>query len=149
MTSGQRSRPRSSGALHEDISRAPEVVGSSDRSFGFVFAAAFAVVALWSVPAGGDVGWWAVVPAAAFAAAALVRPKLLAPLNRLWLRFGLLLGRVTTPLVLGLIFFAVVTPTALLMRWRGRDPMRLRRAEAGWVEREPGANTGNQMRRQF
>ena len=143
-------RRRTAAALHEDIERPAEVRSGSDRSFGLVFAVVFAVIALWSTPGGGEVRWWAVTMAALFAFVAVARPGLLAPLNRLWFRFGLLLGRVTTPLVLGLIFFLVVTPTALLMRLTGRDVLRLRAGQgAEWITREPGANRGDQMTRQF
>lgn len=137
-----------SGALHEDIGRTSEVKGSSDRSFGFVFAAVFSVVAVWSVPSEGEVAWWAAAVALGFATVAVYRPALLAPANRLWFRFGMALGRITTPLVLAIIFFGVLTPTALLMRATGRDALRLRRQEAGasWVRRDAG---GTDMTQQF
>ncbi len=128
------------GALHEDLARDEPPKGSSDRSFGLVFAAAFAVLAAWPLLHGEVVRRWALVPAAAFAALAFAAPRVLAPLNRVWMRFGLLLGRVMNPLVLGLLFFPVVTPMGLVMRLLGKDPLRRclePKAASYWIERRP------------
>jgi hypothetical protein len=78
---------------------------SSDRSFGIVFAVVFAIIGLWPFLFGGMVRWWSLAIAAAFLAAALIRPAVLAPLNRLWTKFGLLLNGIVSPLVMGLLFF--------------------------------------------
>jgi hypothetical protein len=90
--------------------------------------------------------------AAGFLAVALVRPSLLSPLNRLWFMFGLLLHKIVTPVIMGLIFFLTVTPTGLIMRLSGRDPLRLRRdpeAKTYWIEREPPGPDPETMRNQF
>ena len=92
------------------------------------------------------------IVAAAFLAAALFRPALLAPLNRLWSRFGLLLGRVTNPIIMGLVFFLLITPMALILRLRGNDPLRLRlalHAKSYWIERTPPGPTPASMTEQF
>src|SRR5712672_789619 len=99
-----------------DRGPAPE---SSDRSFGFVFAVVFAIIGCWPLIHGAAPRWWALGLGAAFAALALARPQLLHPLNRAWLAFGRLLHRVVSPLVMGMVFFTVVTPTGWIMRWRG------------------------------
>ena len=129
-----------------------EVRRSSDRSFGVVFAAAFLVIALFPLVRGGEPRLWALAVAAAFLGAALIRPALLAPLNRLWFRFGLLLGRVTNPLIMGLVFFLVITPMAMIMRLRGKDPLRLRpdrEAKSYWIERVPPGPAPASMTNQF
>lgn len=129
-----------------------EVRRSSDRSFGVVFAAAFLVIALFPLVRGGEPRLWALAVAAAFLGAALIRPALLAPLNRLWFRFGLLLGRVTNPLIMGLVFFLVITPMAVIMRLRGKDPLRLRpdrEAKSYWIERVPPGPAPASMTNQF
>lgn len=128
------------GALHEDLSRDDASRTSSDRGFGLVFAAVFVVVAGWPLLDGEAPRLWALAIAAVFLALAIAAPRLLGPLNRLWTRFGLLLSRVMNPLVLGLLFFFVVTPMGLAMRALGKDPLRRRRDPAAasyWIERRP------------
>ncbi len=87
-----------------------------------------------------------------FGAVALVWPAILAPLNKLWFRFGLLLHKVMTPLIMGLLFYGLFTPLGLLMRLFGKDPMRVRdtpEAQSYWIEREPSAAVDNHMKNQF
>jgi saxitoxin biosynthesis operon SxtJ-like protein len=125
---------------------------SSDRSFGLVFAAAFAVIALFPLLRGGGLRPWSLGISIAFLIVALSRPTLLAPLNHVWARFGLLLARVTNPLVMGVIFFLVITPMALIARWRGQDPLRLRldrATESYWIERIPPGPAPASMINQF
>ncbi len=128
---------------------APE---SSDRSFGFVFAGVFALIGGWRLVHGAPPRWWALALAVAFALVALAQPKLLHPLNRAWLMFGRLLHKVVSPLVMSAIFFLVVTPTAWIMRRRGKDVLSLRRRSdlsSYWIVREPAAPETETMTRQF
>ena len=137
--------------FHENLSREQQIEGPSDRSFGITFAVVFLAVGLWPLPWGENVRVWALAVAAAFLLTALVRPSVLTPLNRLWLKLGLLLHRVTTPLMLGVIFFLVVLPTGLLMRLVGKRPLHLaleRDKASYWVRRDPGAQPTS-MRNQF
>ncbi len=137
---------------HEDLRREEAVQGSSDRAFGVVFTVVFAVIGFWPLIGAAEPRWWALAVAGLFLVAALVRPVLLAPLNRLWLRFGLLLHRVVNPIVMGFLFFAVVTPVGLLMRMTGKDPLRLRpdpRAKSYWIAREPPGPAPETMKNQF
>lgn len=139
-------------AFHEDYGRKDEVVAGSERSFGFVFAAVFAVVGLLPLWDGGAVRVWALIVAGAFLAAALSAPRLLGPLNRLWFRFGVLLNRVVSPLILGLLFFTTITPTAIVMRLVGKDSLGLRfesGADSYWIERKPPGPEPETMRNQF
>ncbi len=128
-------------AVHERLDHGREAAGSSDRSFGLVFAVVFTIVGLWPAVFGdGGLNWWAVAVAGLFLALALLRPALLAPLNRAWTRFGLVLHRIVNPVIMGLIFYLVITPVALAMRLAGRDALRLRKsaaAESYWIDREP------------
>jgi predicted membrane metal-binding protein len=133
-------------------SHARKVEMGSDRSFGLVFAAVFAIVALLPLKNGGEPRLWAGIAAAAFLAVALVWPKALKPLNKLWFLVGMALHHVVTPLVMGLLFFVTVTPIALLMRVAGKDPLRLRRDDAAasyWIVRNPPGPDAESMRRQF
>lgn len=125
-----------------------------NRSFGLVFFAFFLIVAFSPLIDGGGVRTWAVVIALVFGAVAVVAPALLTPLNRLWTRFGDLLHRVMSPLLLGVVFFLVVTPIGLLIRLTGQSPLRLRfdpAASSYWIARRPPAadEESGSMRRQF
>ena len=125
---------------------------SSDRAFGLVFAAVFAIVALWPLPWGGAIRWWSLAVAAGFLAAALAMPSILAVPNRLWLKLGLLLNRIVSPFVLGIVFFLVVTPMGIAMRLLGKDPLRLKARAPGesyWIRREPPGPSPDSLTNQF
>lgn len=124
----------------------------SDRSFGIVFAVVFLAIALWPLLSGREPRWWALAGSVAFGAAALAMPRVLAPLNRAWAAFGLLLGRIVSPVALAVLFLAAFLPTGLLMRLFGQRPLALRRdpqARTYWVEREPRGTPGDGMKNQF
>jgi ABC-type sulfate transport system permease subunit len=138
--------------LHESLTREEEVQGSSDRAFGIVFTVVFALIGLFPLLRGREPRLWALGVAAAFLLAALVFPRVLGPLNRLWFRFGMLLHRVVSPVVLGVIYFLVFTPLGVLMRALGKRPLSLSfdsSARSYWVVREPAAPPSETMKRQF
>ena len=124
----------------------------SERSFGIVFAAVFTFVSAWPLVRGQNPGLLAFAAACAFLIIALWRPGLLKPLNRAWFKFGLLLSRITTPLVMGVLYFVVVVPTGLVMRLRGKDLLALRfdsEAPTYWITRDPPGPEPDTMRNQF
>jgi hypothetical protein len=139
--------------MHEDFNRGEKTKTSSNRSFGFVIGVAFLLIGL--VPllhAPHRPRWWAIAIAAMLAAFAQFRSDLLAPFNRLWLRFGLLLHKIVSPIILGLLFYTTVLPVGLLMRAFGKDPMRLHKdptVESYWVLREPPGPAPESMTQQF
>jgi hypothetical protein len=143
---------KTAAQTHETLTREEEVKGSSDRSFGLTFAAVALILAgiwLWR---GRE--WWmyALAASAGFAAIALLAPALLAPLNKAWLKLGLLLHHIVNPVVMGLLFFAVITPMAIVVRLMGKDLLRLRfdpQADSYWIRREPPGPTPESMRHQF
>jgi hypothetical protein len=96
------------------------VIGPSNRSFGLVFATVFLVVSVWPLVRGGELRVWGLAVAAVFLTAALLQPSLLSPLNAVWLRLGLVMHRVMNPLVMAVLFYAVVTPFALVLRLAGK-----------------------------
>jgi hypothetical protein len=151
--SPQQSAGGPSAASHERLTRSEQVIGSSDRAFGLVFAGFFALLTLLKLWRGWSAwGWVFLGLALAFAAAALLVPGMLAPLNRLWLKLGLLLHKVMTPLVMGLLFYGVVTPMGVLMRLLGKDLLRLKRdpgARTYWIERQPPGPAPDTMKNQF
>ena len=137
---------------HEDFTRGGPVRGSSDRSFGALFTVVFAVIGAWPMMGGGEARLWSFVIAALFLAAVLVRPGVLAPLNRLWMRFGRLLHKLTNPVIMGLVFFLAVTPTAVIMRVLGKDLLNRRldsAAKSYWIERRPPGPRPETMKQQF
>jgi len=141
-----------SASTHEDFSRRHEVKAGSDRSFGLVFAAFFAIIGFWPLVGGGEIRLWAVALAVVFLVLALTVPHVLAVPNRLWIRFGLLLSRIVNPVIMGLVFFLAVTPTAAILKLTGKDPLRLkldREAKSYWIERTPPGPAPDTMTHQF
>jgi hypothetical protein len=137
---------------HESYVRDEAVEGSPNRSFGLVFAGVFALIGFLPMIFGGVARLWAIVLSVAFLAAALAFPAVLTPLNRLWTRFGLLLHRIVSPIVLGIMFFGVITPMGVLMRMFGKDPLRLRLDKAArsyWIARTPPGPAPETFRDQF
>jgi len=137
---------------HEDFSREEQVKASSNRAFGWVFVAVFLIIALWPLVFGGTLRWWSLIVSALVALVTVAAPSLLTVPNRLWLRFGLLLHRIVSPVVLGIMFYLVVMPMGLLMRALGKDFLRLRRndsAESYWIKRDPPGPEPGSMSNQF
>jgi len=137
--------------LEANSARDP-VPGSSDRSFGLVFAGLFTIVAFWPLLRHESLRWWALVVAITFLLFALFRPHYLHSLNRAWLAFGNLLHRVVSPIVMGTMFFVCVTPIAWFLRRRGTDLLSLAPRPdlpSYWIVREPSAPESVAMKRQF
>jgi Saxitoxin biosynthesis operon protein SxtJ len=137
---------------HEDFHRQEDVKPSSNRSFGLVVATFFLVVSVWPLISGGPIRWSALGVAAVFVVLALLRTAVLAPLNKLWTKLGMLLYRIVNPVVMAVLFYVTVTPIALLMRMLGKDPLRLRRdpdAASYWIHRTPPGPTPDSMKNQF
>ena len=138
--------------FHEDYDREQPIEGSSERGFGLVFAVVFAIIGLWPLRLEDPVRWWALGTATAFFVVAFVYPRALWPLNWLWIRFGILLGRIVAPIVMGIIFFVVITPIALIRRLMGKDSLQLEfdpEAESYWILRKPPGPDPKSMPRQF
>ena len=93
-----------------------EIKISSNRSFGIVFFIVFLLIALYPILKDNDLRIWSLVISFIFLILGLINSKILTPLNRLWFKFGLLLGKFISPLIMGIIFFVVVTPIAIIMR---------------------------------
>lgn len=139
-------------SVHESFERTEEVEGSSNRGFGLVFLVVLGAIAAWQLWRGRP-SWpyWAAV-AAAFGLAAWLAPVVLAPLNSLWTRFAILLSRVTTPVVMALLFYGTVLPTGMIMRLLARDPLRLKwqpGQASYWIERNPPGPPPESLKNQF
>jgi hypothetical protein len=139
-------------AVHESFDRIEEIEAASNRSTGAVFTVVLGLVAAYAAWQGAA-SWpiWAGV-AAVLALVTLLAPGVLAPLNRLWMRFALLLSRIMTPVVMAILFYGTVLPTGLLMRLFGKDPLRLkwqRSSASYWVPRTPPGPDADSLRNQF
>jgi hypothetical protein len=134
-----------------DISSHTQVEVGSERSFGIVFAVVFTVIAFWSpVFHGGPVRLWGLVVAAIFLVLAFAAPQVLKPLNLIWFKFGMLLSKIVSPIVMGIIFFITVTPIGLIRRLKHPDPLHQafdKDAESYWIVREAESLTS--MRKQY
>lgn len=139
--------------MHEHTQRyVAEIKGSSDRAFGLVFSIVFALIAFYPMLAGSTIRLWSLIVAGIFLLLAMVVPGVLAPANRLWMKFGELLHRIVSPVALGIVFFVAVLPTGILLRLLGKDPLRLRMdptAESYWIMREPPGPAAESLNNQF
>ncbi|MEM8650899.1 MAG: SxtJ family membrane protein [Pseudomonadota bacterium] len=135
-----------------DTAAHSEVRMGSERSFGLVFSFVFFVIALWPFVFGhGALRIWAIAVALVFLAIALTAPRYLAGLNRIWFKFGLLLGKIVTPIVMGLIFVLTVIPIGYLRRLKHPDPLNQNfdpEADTYWVFRD-SAETSLSMYKQY
>ena len=127
----------------------------SNTSFGWLFTIVFLLLAAWSGWKGAmswSLGFGSL--SATFLLVTLIAPRLLTPLNRAWMALGHLLGRIISPIVLGVMFFGLVTPFALVMRVAGRDALRLRafrdpKIASHWIRRDPVGPPPDSFRRQY
>ena len=112
----------------------------TNRKFGWFFVFVFGVLVIYSYfKAWSTVAWIALTFNIFFVVLTLFAPQSLAPLNRIWFEFGILLGRIFSPIVLGIIFFLLITPTSLVTRLFGRDELKIkkRNVESYWIDRPP------------
>jgi hypothetical protein len=139
-------------AAYEDFHREESVNPSSNRTFGMVLAAFFALIGVLPLLRGHPVRLWALPLSGIFFLAALIAPTMLAPLNRVWTALGALLHKITNPIILGVFFYLVFTPFGSLMRLFGKDFLRLKLdpdAESYWIVRQPTGPPPESMSNQF
>ena len=122
---------------------------SSNRNFGLVFFIIFLIVSLWPLTYEGPIRIWTVIISLVFLILGLMNSKLLTPLNKLWFKFGMILGAIISPIVMGIVFFLVVTPTGFILRIMGKDLLNKKydkEKETYWIKRNAPIGT---MKRQF
>lgn len=98
----------------------------SNRSFGIVFFLVFLVIGVFPIKSGGSINYLLVCISIIFLFLGIVNSKLLTPLNKIWFKFGIILGHVLSPVIMGLIFFMVVTPTAFVLKVFRKDVLNLK-----------------------
>ncbi len=121
---------------------------SSNRSFGIVFFIVFLIIALYPLTYGGEIRLWSLVISLIFLTLGLLNSKILSPLNKIWFKFGIFLGKIVSPLIMGIIFFLVVTPIGLIMRLLGKDVLNLKydKNKSYWIEKNgPKSKMKNQF----
>ena len=125
-----------------------EIKISSNRSFGIVFFIVFLLIAIYPLLKDNDLRIWSLVISFIFLALGLINSKILTPLNRLWFKFRLLLGKFISPLIMGIIFFAVVTPIGIIMRLFKKDLLNLKfnKKETYWIDK---TGPKSKMKNQF
>ena len=121
---------------------------SSNRSFGLLFFIVFLIIGLYPLINQGDIREWSIIISFIFLILGLINSKILTPLNKVWFKFGILLGKIISPLIMGFIFFLVVTPIGLIMRILGKDLLNLQFNKSGsyWIEKKgPKSKMKNQF----
>ncbi len=135
---------------HETLASFRKVSAGSDRRFGLIVGAILCALAALPLLHHQPARLWLLVPGVVLVVLGAAAPAVLAPVNRLWFRFGLLLGRVTNPIVMGVLFFTVMVPIGWMLRRSGKDLLRLRRdpaAQSYWIARDPAA--ASSLQKQF
>jgi membrane protease YdiL (CAAX protease family) len=110
---------------------------SSNKSFGIVFFLVFLIVSIYPLFKEGDLRIWSLILCLIFLILGLLNSSILTPLNKLWFKFGIILGNIVSPIVMGLVFFLVVTPTSLLMKIFRKDILNLKKnkTKSYWIEK--------------
>tara|TARA_B100001027_G_scaffold215741_1_gene190353 strand:+ start:978 stop:1364 length:387 start_codon:yes stop_codon:yes gene_type:complete len=120
----------------------------SNRNFGVVFSLVFLIIGLWPLVNYGEIRYWAILIAFIFLILGLLDSRLLNPFNKIWFKFGILLSKIVSPIIMGIIFFLVVTPIGLLMRIFKKDLLNLRfnNDETYWIKKK---DDKSDMKNQF
>ena len=120
----------------------------SNRSFGLVFFVVFLIISFYPILNNGDIRIWSLILSFVFLILGLLNSKILSPLNKIWFKFGIFLGKFISPIIMGLIFFVVVTPIGLLMRVLRKDLLNLKFSnhKSYWIEKK---GPESKMRNQF
>ena len=126
-----------------------EIKLGSNRSFGIVFFIVFVLIAIYPIINQGELRIWSLIISLFFLVLGLFNSKILTPLNKLWFKFGLFLGKIISPIIMGIIFFVVVTPIGVIMRLIGKDVLNLKlnkKEGSYWIEKEgPKSKMKNQF----
>ena len=120
----------------------------SNKSFGIVFFTVFLIIAIWPLLNGYEIRYWSLIISIVFLLLGILNSKILTPLNKIWFKFGILLGNVIAPIVMSIIFFLIVTPTSLLMKLFRKDILGIKknRSKSYWIEK---SGPKSKMKNQF
>ena len=121
---------------------------NSNRSFGIVFFIVFLLIAIYPLTYSEEIRAWSIIISLIFLTLGILNSKILTPLNKLWFKFGIFLSKIISPLIMGIIFFLVVTPIGLIMRIFGKDVLNLKynKNQSYWIEKKgPKSKMKNQF----
>ena len=120
----------------------------TNRNFGFVFFVVFFLISLWPLLNNGELRLWSLIISLVFLILGIFNSKYLTPLNKIWMRFGILLGNIISPIVMCIIYFLVVTPTGIILRLFRKDVLMLKKNnnDTYWIKKD---NSNNSMKNQF
>jgi|TARA_Y100000389_G_scaffold173023_1_gene181912 hypothetical protein len=120
----------------------------SNRSFGIVFFILFLIIALYPMIGDQEIRIWSLLTSLIFLTLGLMNSKFLTPLNKLWHRFGILLGNIISPIVMGIVFFMIVTPTSIILKIFSKDILNLKKnnSKSYWID---VLNKNSKMKNQF
>lgn len=120
----------------------------SNKSFGIVFFVFFLLVGIFPLLSNENIRTWSIILSIVFLILGLLSSSILSPLNKIWFKFGILLGNIVSPVVLGIVFFIIVTPTSLIMKILGKDILGLKKSikKTYWIEK---IETKSKMKNQF
>ena len=120
----------------------------SNRNFGIVFAIVFLIISLWPLLSQNEIRFWSLIISIIFLSLGLINSKLLLPLNKIWFKFGIFLGNFIAPIIMGVIYFFVVTPTGLIMKMLGKDLLNLKKSnkDSYWIKKD---NSNSSLKNQF
>ena len=126
----------------------PKIKLPTNRNFGIVFSIVFLIIALWPLLKQNDLRLWSLSISGIFFILGLFNSKLLSPLNKTWFKFGIFLGGFIAPIVMGMIFFLVVTPTGLIMKLLRKDLLNLKKnkKKTYWLDKD---NSNSSLKNQF
>jgi len=125
-----------------------EIKIGTNRSFGIVFSIVFLIIAIWPIKNGNEITYWLLIVSVFFLLLGLLNSKILTPLNKIWFKFGMFLGSIISPIVMGIIFFIVVTPIGFIMKIFGKDLLNINynNNNSYWIEKN---NQNSSMNKQF
>ena len=126
----------------------PKIKLPTNRNFGIVFSIVFLIISLWPLLSQNEIRIWSLTISGIFFILGIFNSKLLLPLNKIWFKFGMFLGNFIAPIVMGIVFFLVVTPTGLIMRLLGNDLLNLKKNNKNsyWIEKD---NSNSNLKNQF
>ena len=125
-----------------------EINKSSNKSFGLVFFLVFILIGIYPILNQGNIRVWSIIIAVVFLILGLSNSRILTPLNRIWFKFGIFLGKMISPIIMGVIFFLVVTPIGLIMKILGKDLLNIKynKKKSYWIEKnDPKSKMKNQF----
>ena len=120
----------------------------SNKNFGIVFFIVFLIISLWPLLSQNEIRIWSLIVSGIFLILGIFNSKLLLPLNKIWFKFGIFLGNFIAQIVMGIVYFMVVTPTGLIMKMLGKDLLNLKKNNKSsyWIEKD---NSNNNLKNQF